>query len=206
MRVSDRIYNKSEVITFRSTKALFGGLSNMASGYSLRVNGVLIPSAEALYQACRYPLFPHIQQEIIEQNSPMTAKMISKKYLKDTRQDWEHVKYNIMYWVLQVKLSQNYNGFSKLLLETGDKPIVELSGKDKDWAAVEVEPGVLVGKNALGRLLMQLREEYVLNNKCVDCIDPLDIVGFLLYGSEIETVCNPTMEYEENHYFDLELC
>lgn len=206
MKVSERTYKKSEVVTFKSTKNIFGGLSNMASGYALRVNGVLIPSAEALYQTCRYPLFPHIQQEIIDQSSPMTAKMISRKYLKDTRQDWEQVKYNIMYWVLQVKLSQNFEKFSKLLVETGNKPIVELSNKDKDWAAVEVEKEILVGKNALGRLLMKLREEYVYNGKCIDCVEPLNIIGFLLYGSEIETVCNPTMEYEEHHYFDLELC
>jgi ribA/ribD-fused uncharacterized protein len=206
MKVTERTYNKNEVVLFKSTKAIHGGLSNMASGFSVRVNGILIPSIEALYQACRYPLFPAIQQEIIEQNSPMTAKMISKKYISHTRQDWEHVKYDIMYWALQVKLSQNYVKFSKVLLETGTKPIVELSNKDKDWAAIERNNNILVGKNALGRLLMKLREEYIFNGKCFDCVDPLNLYGFLLYGSEIETVCNPSLEYIENHFFDLELC
>jgi ribA/ribD-fused uncharacterized protein len=206
MKSTIRTYNKAEVVTFRSTKSPFGGLSNMAPGFSIRVNGILIPSAEALYQACRFPLFPNIQQEIIEQNSPMTAKMISRKYHKNTRQDWEQVKYSIMYWVLQVKLSQNFDKFSQILLDTGNKPIVELSDKDKDWAAVEVEKGILVGKNALGRLLMKLREQYIHCKECINCVEPLDIVGFLLYGSSIEVVCNPIMELEENHFFDLELC
>lgn len=205
MKVTERTYNKSEVVVFRSTKGSFGGLSNMAPGFSIRVNGILIPTAEALYQACRYPLFPNIQQEIIEQHSPMTAKMISRKYLKNTRQDWEEVKYDIMYWTLQVKLSQNFDKFSQLLFGTGSKPIVEVSNKDKDWAAVESEKGVLVGKNALGRLLMKLREEYIYCKECIDCVEPLHIAGFLLYGSEIETVCNPVMEYNDNHYFDIEL-
>ncbi|PNQ72797.1 DUF1768 domain-containing protein [Hanstruepera neustonica] len=204
MKITERTYNKKEVIVFRSTKAKYGGLSNMAGGYSLRVNDIIIPSAEALYQACRYPLFPSVQQEIIEQNSPMTAKMISRKYLKYTRQDWEEVKYSVMYWVLKVKLSQNFNEFSKVLKETNGKPIVELSNKDKDWAAIEVDKNTLVGKNALGRLLMQLREEYVINNKPIECVQPIDMFGFLLYGSEIDTVCNPNMEFEKDYLFDLD--
>lgn len=206
MRISERKYNKYDVVSFKSTKAAFGDLSNMAPGFSLRVNGVIIPSAEALYQACRFPLFPEIQKEIIEQNSPMTAKMISRKYASKTRQDWEEVKYDIMYWVLQVKLSQNYSRFSKILIETGNKHIVELSDKDKDWAVVELDHNTLSGKNALGRLLMKLRNEYIINNKCSDCIEPINIFGFLLYGTEISTVCNPSLEYAQNNYFDLELC
>ena len=175
----------------------------MAPGYSIRVNDIIIPTAEALYQACRYPLFPAIQHEIIEQNSPMTAKMISRKYLKNTRQDWEDVKYSIMYWTLKVKLSQNFNKFSKVLKETDKKPIVELSNKDKDWAAVEVEKNQLKGKNALGRLLMQLREEYVFGDNSTECVQPVDVFGFLLYGSPIETVCNPETEFNNNLLFDL---
>ena len=202
MKISERTYNRKEVITFKSTKASFGGLSNMASGYSLRVNEIIIPSSEALYQACRFPLFPSIQQEIIEQNSPMTAKMISRKYVKFSRQDWEDVKYSVMYWVLQVKLSQNFEKFSQVLLETGNRPIVELSHKDKDWAAVEIESNVLVGKNALGRLLMQLREEYIIGKNNIECVHPIDIFGFLLYGSQIETVCNPSIEFEKDLLFD----
>ncbi|MDQ3193092.1 MAG: NADAR family protein [Bacteroidota bacterium] len=203
MNNSDRIYKVSEVVTFKSTKAAFGGLSNMAPGYSIRVNDVIIPSAEALYQACRFPLFPSIQQAIIEQNSPITAKRVSREYLSKTRQDWEEVKYKIMYWVLQVKLSQNYENFSEELKKTENKPIVELSNKDKDWAAVADEKGKLIGKNALGRLIMQLREEYIYGLKTIDCVHPIKITGFLLYGTEIETVCNPAIELEEGLLFDV---
>jgi len=204
MKITKRIYNRSEVVTFKSTKAKFGGLSNMAPGYSVRVNEVIIPTAEALYQACRFPLFPEVQQEVIEQNSPMTSKMISRKYLKYTRQDWEEVKYSIMYWVLKVKLSQNFEKFSKVLYETGDLPIVELSHKDKDWAAVETIEKTLVGKNALGRLLMKLREEFIKDKQSIECVNPIDTYGFLLYGNQIETVCNPQTEFDNNILFDLD--
>jgi ribA/ribD-fused uncharacterized protein len=204
MKISERTYNTADVIAFKSTKEEFGGLSNMAPGYSLRVNDIIIPSAEALYQVCRFPLFPHIQEEIISQNSPMTAKMISRKYHGHTRQDWEDVKYDIMYWVLKVKLSQNSKKFYNLLQKTGNSPIVELSNKDKDWAVVPEGHNSLRGKNALGRLLMQLRSEYVHSDNSIDCVAPLNINGFLLYGSEIETVCNPEIEYENHFLFDLD--
>ncbi|QYH40556.1 NADAR family protein [Algoriphagus sp. NBT04N3] len=197
MKISERIYQPSEVVAFSSTKGEFGGLSNMSPGFSIRVNDVIIPTAEALYQVCRYPLFPEIQQEIIEQHSPMTAKMISRKYLAKTRQDWESIKYDVMYWVLQVKLSQNYEKFSKVLIDTGNRPIVEVSKKDKDWAAMRNQDKTLRGKNALGRLLMKLREEYVLNQNPISCVPPLTITGFLLYGSAIETVCDPALEFED---------
>tara|TARA_R110002020_G_scaffold475301_1_gene709505 strand:- start:306 stop:908 length:603 start_codon:yes stop_codon:yes gene_type:complete len=197
MKISERIYQPSEVAAFSSTKGEFGGLSNMAPGFAIRVNDVIIPTAEALYQACRYPLFPEIQKEIIEQHSPMTAKMISRKYLAKTRQDWESIKYDVMYWVLQVKLSQNYEKFSKVLIDTGNRPLVEVSKKDKDWAAMRVQDKTLRGKNALGRLLMKLREEHVLNQNPISCVAPLPITGFLLYGSAIETVCDPALEFEE---------
>lgn len=205
MKITDRIYNKADVITFRSTKGAFGELSNMSPGFSVRINGVIIPSAEALYQACRFPLFPEIQHEIVQQNSPMTAKMISRKYHDKTRQDWETIKYDVMYWVLKVKLSQNFDRFGEVLSRTGEKTIVEISNKDKDWAAVETEPNVLTGKNALGRLLMKLREEFIINKNCIECVDPIDIYGFLFYGSPIESVCNPEIEFSENHLFDTEL-
>jgi ribA/ribD-fused uncharacterized protein len=198
-----RQYIESEVVSFKSTKAEFGGLSNMAAGYSINVNGVIIPSVEHLYQACRYPLFPALQEEIIRQDSPMTAKMISKKHLKYTRQDWDQVRFKIMRWCLEVKLCQNWEKFSKVLLETGDRAIVELSTKDKIWAAVK-EGDKLIGTNALGRLLMELRENYVKKKEYQRCIDPLPIPGFLLFGNPIEEVCNESFDDDFKYAFEEE--
>src|SRR5690606_37437152 len=107
------------------TNEVFGGLSNMAGGFPLRVNGIRILTSEALYQACRFPKRPDVQRLIIGENSPMTAKMKSKPYRQDTRPDWDQVRVKIMRWCLRVKLAQNWHKFSELLLATGDKPIVE---------------------------------------------------------------------------------
>lgn len=184
-----RTYKQRECIVFSKTNEKFGGFSNMAPGFPLFINDNIIANSEVLYQAMRYPLFPDIQYEIISQHSPMTAKMISKKYLDKTRQDWEVIKIKIMRWCLEIKLAQNWNNLSCLFKETDDKQIVEYSGKDKFWgASPNVNPGELIGLNALGRLLMDIRVKYIVSSHSLDCVVPPNITGLLLYGYEIGPV------------------
>ncbi|MBN1185367.1 MAG: NADAR family protein [Bacteroidales bacterium] len=159
-----RQYPKDSCIVFRKTKEKYGGLSNMASGFPICLGKIYLKSSEALYQSLRYPEFPNIQQEIILQRSPMTAKMISKKYYSFTRPDWESVKYNVMRICLELKLFQNWEKFSAILNETDNLPIVEFAPKGKVWGAID-KGTYYEGINALGRLLMELRKEFVFEHK-----------------------------------------
>ncbi|WP_175750761.1 NADAR family protein [Burkholderia anthina] len=186
-----RTYVRGEVVVVYKTKEDFGGLSNMASGYPLQVNGVRILTTEALYQACRFPHLPDVQREIIGQHSPMTAKMKSKPYRQDSRPDWDEVRYKVMRWCLRVKLAQNYEEFGRLLLATRDRPIVEQSRKDDYWGAKLVDESgeTLVGQNVLGRLLMELREKLKNDSQCaLKIVPPLAVPNFLLLGRPIEMV------------------
>jgi ribA/ribD-fused uncharacterized protein len=186
-----RTYVRGEVVVVYKTKEDFGGLSNMASGYPLQINGVRILTTEALYQACRFPHLPEIQREIIGQHSPMTAKMKSKPHRKDSRPDWDEVRYKVMRWCLRVKLAQNYEEFGRLLLATRDRPIVEQSRKDDYWGAkLADEAGdTLTGQNILGRLLMELREKLKDDAEgALKVVAPLGIPDFLLLGKPIEPV------------------
>ncbi|WP_134726974.1 NADAR domain-containing protein [Paracoccus luteus] len=184
-----RVYDRETSVVFLKTKERFGGLSNMAAGFPLRVNGVRIKTSEALYQACRFPHMPEVQQLIIGENSPMTAKMRSKPYRRVSRHDWDFVRVKIMRWSLRVKLAQNWREFGRLLLSTGDRPIVEQSRKDDFWGAKVAEDGTLVGMNVLGRLLMELREQLKGDEaESLRFIEPLAISEFLLFGQPIEAV------------------
>lgn len=191
MKITERVYKQSEVITFSNTKGEFGGLSNMAPNYSVFVNEVIIRNIEALYQACRFPLFPDIQEEILRQTSPMVSKEIARKYSSLSRQDWDTVKFSIMRWCLLVKLLQNKETFGTLLKKTRNKTIVEYSVKDKVWAAVSSQNGTLVGKNALGRLLMDIRQKYIINETELESIQPLSIPAFLLFNNPIGKIHKP---------------
>jgi predicted NAD-dependent protein-ADP-ribosyltransferase YbiA (DUF1768 family) len=55
---------------------------------------------------------PDFQRMVIDETSPMTAKMKSKPYRKDSRPDWEDVRVQVMRWCLRVKLAQNWETFS----------------------------------------------------------------------------------------------
>ena len=208
-----RIYQRDKSIVFRKTHEKFGGLSNMACGYSLSINGVYIRTSEALYQACRFPDSPEIQKIIIEQASPMTAKMKSKLYKNRTREDWEDVRVRIMKWCIRVKLAQNWSRFGSLLESTKDYPIVEESLKDDFWGAKPIDDIKLIGVNVLGRSLMELRSEYLcFKGKYNYILRPPSIEKFLFLGGELETICvmknessnirNPVKEHYQLGIFD----
>jgi ribA/ribD-fused uncharacterized protein len=183
-----RIYQRRDVVAFRKTNEHFGGLSNMAPGFPIRILDVRIFTAEAIYQACRFPHMPKVQKLIIAQTSPMTAKMRAKPYRDDSRSDWDAVRVPIMKWCLRVKLLQNWDKFSALLLETGDRPIVEDSRKDDFWGATPDDDGILRGRNVLGRLLMELREKLKADPVSLQNVSPVPIPDFLLFSREIPAI------------------
>jgi type I restriction enzyme, S subunit len=190
-----RTYQRTESVVFLKTDAPFGGLSNMAGRFPLRVNGTRILTSEALYQACRFPHRPEVQRLIIEQASPMTAKMKSKPYRHDSRPDWDKVRVKIMRWCLRVKLAQNWGKFSELLLKSGTRPIVEESRKDDFWGAKPADGGTLIGMNVLGRLLMELREAVKSESRdTLMHVEPLTIPDFLLNGQSIAVVVAEDLE------------
>jgi len=185
-------YKVSEVISFRKTKEVFGGLSNMAAGFPLIINDSRILTSEALYQACRFPHLPEIQKKIIEQKSPMAAKMVGKPYRIYSRSDWDEVRVDIMRRCLKIKLYQNFADFGRVLTSTGNKEIVEESTRDRFWGAVKSKenPSLLVGINQLGQLLTELREEFVYTGNKPELLiaEPIHILDFKLLGHTIEIV------------------
>jgi len=184
------VYHKENSSIFKKNNEEFGGLSNMATGFPLRVNGVEIKTTEALYQACRFPHLPEIQQKIIEQKSPMTVKMISNSNKKKSREDWDNIRLKVMKWCINIKLAQNFVSFGTVLHETGLKNIVENSAKDNFWGAIPNEEGtIFTGKNALGRLLMDLRQAfYGKDTFSLLFVEPPQIENFLLYNEPIITI------------------
>lgn len=188
-----RTYIRSEVTFFRTTTGEFGPLSNMAPDYPIFIMGIRIATAEALYQACRFPDDPEVQRLIIDQMSPMTAKMKSKKYRDRTRRDWDNVRVNVMRWCLRIKLQNNLARFSAVLERTGERAIVEESTKDDFWGAKPAEGNLLVGRNVLGRLLMELREHLRdLKSGHAETVKYPTIPNFLLFGKPLEPVLRKT--------------
>lgn len=185
-----RIYYRVESCIFKKNNDEFGGLSNMATKFPIIVNNVPIKTTEALYQACRFPHLPDIQKKIIEQKSPMTVKMVSKAHRNVSRADWNTVRLKIMKWCINIKLAQNFMTFGELLHSTGQKNIVENSQIDNFWGAIPNEDEtIFTGKNALGRLLMELRQTYF-SKECYSLlyIEPPKIEDFDFLGQPISII------------------
>lgn len=185
--VEYRSYKRSESVLFWKTKEKYGELSNMAGGFPLLINDVRIPSSEALYQACKFPHLPELQKKIIDQSSPLLAKKICKSYERQERGDWYLIRTKVMRWCLRVKAVQNWLKFTPVLLNTGDLSIVEYSEKDDFWGALPWDSELLNGRNVLGRLLMELREEVKKNTQKSDWeIGLPKINDFKIFGREID--------------------
>ena len=89
---------------------------------------------------------------------PKQAAQEGRDKSKPLRDDWESVKEDVMYSVLQAKFDQHPK-CRETLLGTGDAKIIEASPRDAYWGWGPNQQG----KNRLGFLLMRLRDE--LRNK-----------------------------------------
>lgn len=193
-----RTYRTTDIVSFRKTDEPFGGLSNMAPRYPIRVGDVEARTAEALYQACRYPHLPAVQAQILSERSPMTAKMRGKPYQDRTRPDWDRIRIPLMKWCLRLKLGQHSTTFGSLLRDTGNRNIVENSRRDDFWGAIPVDDGTLRGRNVLGRLLMELRAKLVAGIEPAAAIEPLPIERFCLLDRPIPSVAIAAQSVHED--------
>lgn len=183
-------YPIAQAAAFRQSKACWGGFSNMSEDYPLTVNGVAFQTSEALFQAMKFPHRPEAQQQIIAEKNPLKVAWIGRRWGNTPRADWKEVRVDVMRWAVRVKLAQHGERFGALLLETGERPIVENSARDAFWGAVPDADGAhLVGENQLGRLLMELRDELRDSPETLfHAAVPPPVPDFLLLGLPIEAV------------------
>jgi ribA/ribD-fused uncharacterized protein len=196
--IDDRIYRIGEVITFFKTDEKYGFLSNMKGKQKILVNNVWFSSSEAIYQSLKYPKNKAIQYKIMSERSPILAKKISISNKKDMRQDWDIVKNNIMRLCIRIRAFQSQE-FVNILLSTDKKIIVEISRKDTYWGTVFINEFELKGKNVLGRLLMELRDE--INNGQIysRSLDILNKTPDIIINNKIITLESLIRDAEKNN-------
>jgi len=110
--------------------------------------GIIYTNAEAAYQSAKTQDMS-IRRKFREYD-PSIAKREGRNL--DLRNDWEHVKFDIMYEICYSKFSLNLDLALKLL-QTGDAYLEEgNTWGDKIWGTVNGE-----GLNYLGNILMIVR-------------------------------------------------
>lgn len=158
---------KKEEVTITKVKEDSGWLSCM-SAYPVTYQGTQYKTCEALFQALRFKGYPKIQEEIINQTSPMRAKMKAKKNRDKLNRGkmWDEAPSDIplMKMCLKLKLEQHPELNDKLVA-TGNATIIEdCTTHDREsarfWGAVKID-GEWVGENVLGKIWMEIREELI---------------------------------------------
>ena len=110
----------------------------------------MYPTVEHFYQANKAKTEP-LHNFIRESETPVEAKQRGKKV--DLREDWEEVKLRVMKLGLILKFDTNELGDK--LLATKDYEIVEGNNwGDTYWGVCDG-----IGRNELGKLLMEVRDE-----------------------------------------------
>ena len=140
------------VINFYRVSDEFGCFSNFAP-YPVRMDGKVWPTSEHYFQAQKFKDAKH-RESIRQTKSPMIAARMGRDRKKPLRRDWESVKVGIMRDVVRAKFSQ-HDDIRQVLLSTGNAKIVEHTENDSYWG----DGGDGSGKNVLGRILMEVREE-----------------------------------------------
>lgn len=161
--IEDREYIRNDVVSFYKTDEEFGLLSNMKGRQNILINNLWFTSSEAIYQSLKFPSNREIQIKIASEKSPILAKRIATHNINYMRSDWDKIKNNVMRLSIRIRCLQSQDFFD-LLIATNPRPIVEISRKDTYWGTILKEPNALNGKNILGRLLMELRDEIIAGN------------------------------------------
>lgn len=129
--------------------------------------GVEYNCAEQFMMAMKAKLFGDIDtyHEIMSTSNPGEQKALGRKVRGFDVEKWSKVSRKIVYQANYVKFTSNET-LKKILLDTGDREIVEASPYDKIWGiGMGVDHADILDKtkwkglNWLGEVLMQVRED-----------------------------------------------
>lgn len=148
--------DRSEISFYRSNEKPYGAFSNLYKR-SMAFEGVEYPTAEHAYQAGKARK-EAVRDWILSAPSPSLVAMAAHGlYTWDIVPGWSKLKFERMREVLRAKFTQ-HDDLRDLLVSTGDARLVEVGRTDnlvnRTWGEVNGK-----GRNMLGILLMEVREE-----------------------------------------------
>lgn len=141
---------------YRASDVPYGAFSNLYRR-PIEFEGQMFATSEHAYQAGKARK-PAVREWLMAAPSPSLLAMAAHGlYYWDVAPGWSRTKFDRMRGVLRAKFSQHAD-LRELLLSTGDARLVEGATIDNEvnrlWGEVNG-----VGKNMLGVLLMELREQ-----------------------------------------------
>ena len=135
------------------------------------IDGVQYPHVEQYMMSQKARLFHDDVRyaAILRTENPNDCKKLGKQVTPFDPKIWDGAKYEIVKAGNRAKFEQNPDLKAKLLA-TGTAILAEASPRDKVWGigktaktAAETDPSAWPGQNLLGKILMELREEFAAN-------------------------------------------
>jgi len=146
----------ADIKFYRANERPYGAFSNLYR-IPVELDGEVYPTAEHAYQAGK-PRKPEVRKWLMSAPSPALLAMAAHGlYYWDVMPGWSTTKFDRMRRVLRAKFAQ-HEDLKALLLDTGNARLVEAATVDSEVNRLWGEVNGL-GKNMLGMLLMELREQ-----------------------------------------------
>jgi ribA/ribD-fused uncharacterized protein len=123
--------------------------------YGFELDGAEWPSVEHYYQAMKFEDADY-REQIRHAAHPADAAKLGKSKRHGRRKEWDKVKETYMTRAVYIKC-RTHPEVAKVLLATGDTPIIETSQYDYYWGCGRD----LRGKNIYGKVLMNVRERLI---------------------------------------------
>lgn len=130
----------------------YGCFSNF-SAHPIEIKGRVWPTTEHYFQAMKFEGRLSQEETVRGARTPAEAKRLGR-LLSPMRPDWELIKDSIMEEAVLAKFTQ-HRDIRRILLQTGDAPLVEHTKSDSYWG----DGGDGSGRNQLGKTLMRVREQ-----------------------------------------------
>ena len=130
----------------------YGFFSNFST-HPIHLKGKQWPTNEHYFQAQKFEGTEH-EEHVRLADSPGMAAQMGRDRSRPLRQDWEAVKDDVMRTAVRAKFTQHPE-LREQLLATGDAFLIEHTRNDSYWG----DGGDGRGRNMLGRILMEVREE-----------------------------------------------
>jgi len=126
------------------------------AAFQVEYDGVLFSTSEHAYQATKFKKTNSKTYELVKQSrSAHDAQKIANENKNKVDPEWNKYKMSIMKDILRNKIEQHPYVLKKLI-QSGNREIIEDSWRDPTWGWGKNKDG----KNLLGKLWMELREEY----------------------------------------------
>lgn len=146
--------NEKQIFFYEHEFYIFSNFSS----FKVMWDGVYWMTSEHAYQASKFDDVD-IRKKIEDAPSAHEAMHIARNHRDKYKDNWDGIKLEVMKGILKAKVKQ-HPYVKKKLLESGNKELIENSWRDDYWGWGANKDG----QNYLGKLWMEVREEFVKSN------------------------------------------